>query len=166
MTAEVIAANEPGAYVVLDQPELAGFPSASGPHTRFTNLRVPDANLLCAPGQGARVVERTFGSSAAVVGAMGVGIMRAAFEAALGFAREDSRGGTVKTIERQSVADLLIDVKMRTEAARLLTWKAFSCIENGPGGWDARLEAALEAKIFSSDAAVRSVIDCMKSVGM
>lgn len=166
VTRDVISANKPGAYTVLAEPELAGFPSASGPHTCFTNLRVPHANVLCPPGEGAQTVEQTFGTSAALVGAMGVGIARAAFEAALKFAGENDRGGRVNLLQRQSVADLLIDVKMRTEAARMLTWKAMKGIEQGPGSWEARLELALEAKVFSSESAVRSVVDCMKAVGM
>ena len=161
-----IAANAPGAYEVLREPELAGFPSASGPHSRFRGLRVPHANLLCQPGQGAAVVEQTFGASAALVGAMGVGVMRATFEAALAFARGDTRGGSVPILERQSVADLLIDIKTRIETSRLLTWKALHAIENGPGNWSARLELALEAKIYSSESAVKSVVDAMKAVGM
>lgn len=166
VTPDVIAANDPSAYKVLDEPELSGFPSASGPHSRFTNLRVPHANLLCPVGQGAKTVEQTFGSSAALVGAMGVGLMRATFDAALRFAKDDTRRGSGPIIERQSVADLLIDVKIRAETSRLLTWKALHAIENGPGDWSARLEIALEAKIYSSEAAVQSVVDAMKAVGM
>lgn len=166
VTPEVIAANDPGAYEVLSEPELLGYPCTSGPHNRFTNLRVPDANLLCPPGKGAQIVEQTFGSSAALVGAMGVGLMRATFDAALKFAKNDTRGGSAPILERQSVADLLIDIKIRAETSRLLTWKALHAIENGPGDWKARLELALEAKIYSSEAAVQSVVDAMKAVGM
>lgn len=166
VTPDVIASNDPGAYQVLSEQELAGFPSASGPHSRFTNLRVPDTNLLCPPGKGAQVVEQTFGSSAALVGAMGVGIMRATFDAALRFAKDDTRGGSAPILERQSVADLLIDIKIRAETSRLLTWKALHAIENGPGDWKVRLELALEAKIYSSEAAVQSVVDAMKAVGI
>ncbi|ROV87583.1 hypothetical protein VMCG_10609 [Cytospora schulzeri] len=166
VTREIIAANKPEAYEVLGEPELTGFPSTSGPHSRFQELHVPHANLLCPPGQGAAVVEQTFGSSAALVGAMGVGIMRATFEAALEYAKDQTRGGSVPLLERQSVGDLLIDIKMRIETSRLLTWKALHAIENGPGGWKARLELALEAKIHSSEAAVQSVVDAMKAVGI
>ncbi|KAK7535863.1 acyl-CoA dehydrogenase/oxidase [Phyllosticta citribraziliensis] len=166
VTPAVIAANPPDAYQVLDEPELAGFRSTSGPHSRFTGLRVPHANLLCPPGTGAQVVEQTFGTSAALVGAMGVGIMRAAFDAAIKFAKDDSRGGSVPILERQSVADLLMDVKMRTETSRLLTWKALHALEKGPGDWKARLELALQAKIYSSEASVQSVVDAMKAVGI
>jgi nitroalkane oxidase len=166
VTKEDIGNNEPGAYRVLADPELAGHIASSGPLSCFTNFRVPGKNLLAEPGKGAQVVEQTFGASAAIVGAMAVGIMRHAFETALKFAKDDSRGGSVPVIERQSVADLLINIKMRIETSRLLTWKALSAIENGPGDWNARLEMALQAKIFASDAAPEVVIDAMKVVGM
>jgi len=166
VTREDIAANDSNAYQTLGQPELAGHRSSSGPLTKFTNLRVPNRNLLAAPGKGAQVVEQTFGSSAAIVGAMSVGIMRGAFEAALAFAKADTRGGTVPIIEHQSVADLLIDIKVKAEASRLLTWKALHAIENGPGDWNARLELALHAKVFCSENAVACVVDAMKAVGV
>lgn len=166
MTPEVIAQNPPDAYEVLSEPELAGLISTSGPHTRFNNLRVPAGNLLAPPGTGAAVVEQTFASSAGIVGAMSVGVMRAAFDSALTFAKVDSRGGSAPILARQSVADLLINVKMRTEASRLMTWKALHCLQSGPGDYKARLELALEAKVFCSDNAVKSVVDAMKAVGM
>lgn len=97
---------------------------------------------------------------------MAVSIMRGTFEAALAFAKSDARGGTVPIIEHQSVADLLIDIKMRIETSRLLTWKALDCLENGPGDARARLEMGLECKIFCSDNAVKACVDAMKVVGM
>ncbi|KAF2876767.1 putative acyl-CoA dehydrogenase [Massariosphaeria phaeospora] len=166
ITREDIARNDSCAYAILGDPELAGHKSAIGPHSRFSNFRVPAANLLCAPGQGSQVVEQTFGSSAALVGAMCVGIMRAAFEAALKFCKEEKRGGTASIIERQSVSDRLVDIKMRVETARMLTWKALSGIEHGPGSWEQRLETALEAKIWCSEQATRAVVDAMSVVGM
>lgn len=166
MTREDISSNDSSAYQILSHPEMPGHIAANGPHIKFTNLRVPNKNLLAPPGEGAGVVEQTFGSSAAIVGAMSVGIMRAAFEAALSFAKSDNRGGTVPIIQHQSVADLLIDIKMKIETSRLLTWKALHGIENGPGGWKARLEMALHAKIFCSDNAVACVVGAMKAVGV
>ena len=76
VTPDEIANNSSDAYMILDDPDLAGHKAASAPHSRFTNFRVPDRNLLAAPGEGATVVEQTFGSSATIVGAMAVGIMR------------------------------------------------------------------------------------------
>lgn len=92
---------------------------------------------------------------------MSVAVMAAAFEVALDFAKSDTRGGSEPILTRQSVADLLMDVKMRIDASRFLTWKAADALDKGLGG-----ELALEAKIYCSDYAVKSVTDCMSAVGM
>ena len=96
-----------------------------------------------------------------MVGAISVATMVAAFEAALDFAKSDNRGGSEPIFGRQSVADLLMGVKMRIDASRFLTWKACHALDNGLSG-----ELALEAKIYCSDLAVQSVSDCMSAVGM
>ncbi|KAH6613821.1 putative electron transport oxidoreductase [Boeremia exigua] len=168
ITREDIANNAPGAYEVLSDPELGGHKSTSGPHTRFTHLRVPAANLLAKPGEGAQLVEKTFGMSAAIVGAMCVGIMRDAFEVALSFCKTNSCGGTEPIIGKQSVADRLIDIKMKIEAARALTWKAMCVLESKEEalGWEQRLEITLQAKVWCSDMAPKAVIECMSVVGM
>lgn len=87
---------------------------------------------------------------------------------------------------RQSVADLLINVKIRTETSRsnllishqrnheletdflsrYLTWKAAHCLLAGPGEQEQRRELALEAKVYCSDAAVQSCIDAINTVGV
>ena len=93
---------------------------------------------------------------------MAVGIMRAAFDAALEYTKTHDAGGSVVLLERQSVADLLIDVKMRVEAGRALVWKAAYAVERGEGGE----ELAYAAKIWCSEAAVKSVADAMRAVGV
>jgi nitroalkane oxidase len=161
VTREIVARNEASAYQVLKHIEIPGHTSTAGPHTRFTEFRVPGRNLLAAPGEGAAIVAQSFTSSACLVGAMSVGVMSAAFEASLRFAKSDSRGGAQALLSRQSVSDLLMDIKMRTDAARFLTWKAANAYDNGHG-----LELCLEAKIYCSDLAVKSVVDAMSAVGM
>ncbi len=161
VTREVVEKNEASAYQVVKYVELPGHSSASGPHVKFENFRVPGHNLLAEPGKGAAIAIQCFIQSAALVGAMSVGIMAAAFEASLHFAKADARRGAQSLLSRQSVADLLMDVKMRTDAARFLTWKACHALESGKGG-----ELALEAKIYCSDLAVKVVVDAMSAVGM
>lgn len=161
VTREVIAANKASAYQVLGHVELAGHSSTTGPHVRYTELRVPGRNMLAAPGKGAAIVETAFTASAALVGAMSVGIMSAAFEAALAFVKSDARGGAQGLLARQSVSDLLMEIKMKTDASRYLVWKACHALENGKGG-----ELAYEAKIYCSDSAVKAVVDAMSAVGM
>ncbi|KAK0659430.1 putative mitochondrial medium-chain specific acyl-CoA dehydrogenase precursor [Cercophora samala] len=158
--------NGEGAFEVLRHVATPGHTSVSGPHVRYTNVRVPTKNVLCPPGQGSQVAFGAFDGSAVLVGAMGVGLMRAAFDAALTFAKGDNRGGAVPLLERQAFADLLSGVKMQTEAARALTWKAAHAIENGPGDYDARRELALAAKVFCSEAAVKACTDVINAVGI
>lgn len=166
VTRDIVSNNDAGAYEVLAEPELMGHPATSGPHSRFTNFRVPTNNVLARGEEAAGLVEQAFTATAALVGTFSVSIMRAAFEKALEFAKTDTRGGTVPILQRQSVSNLLIDVKCRIDACRLLTWKALHCLENGPGDFKARQELCLETKIYTSDNCVKSVTDTMSAVGM
>lgn len=157
-----IAANDPAAYQVLEHPQTLGHTAVNGPHIRFTNLRVPKSNLLSPPGKGADILAMTFTLSAALVGAMGVGIMRQTFDAALAWAKTETRGGREIMLQKQSVADLLIKIKIRCEASRALTWKACQAVQTSPAG----AELCYEAKIFGSESAVQSVLDAINAVGV
>ncbi|KAI4222248.1 MAG: hypothetical protein LQ349_007675 [Xanthoria aureola] len=166
VTSADIQANDPDAFRVVRHISTAGHTSCSGPHVRYTNLSVPAENVLCPPGTGAAIVSASFDCSAVLVGAMSVGIMRAAFDAALAFAKGDNRRGAVDLLSRQAFADLLSGIKMQTEACRALTWKAANCLEKGPGDYDARRELALSAKIFCSDACTKVVMEAINAVGI
>lgn len=166
VTAADIKKNAPDAFQVLRHISTAGHTACSGPHIRYTDLRVPSKNVLCPPGTGAPIVTATFDCSAVLVGAMSVAIMSAAFEAALAFAKSDNRGGASELLTRQAPADLLSGIKMSIEACRALTWKAAHCLENGPGDYSARRELALAAKIYCSDACTKAVTDAINVVGM
>ncbi|GFG20446.1 nitroalkane oxidase [Aspergillus udagawae] len=182
VTRENIHRNGPDSFQVIKHVETAGHTATSGPHIKvgcgflssrlrmtlkrkYTNLRIPVENVLCAPGAGAPIVLHSFEISAMLVGAMGVGVQRAVFDAALAFSH-DSRGGTIPIAQRQSVADLLINIKMRTETSRYLTWKAAHCLTSGPGEHTQRREHALLAKVHCSDAAVQSCLDAINAVGV
>ena len=162
VTREDIANNDREAYTVLSHPQTVGHTAVNGPHIRFTNLRVPKSNLLTPPGKGADVVDMTFTASAALVGAMAVGVMRQAFDVALAWAKTERRGGKDVMLQKQSVADLLIKIKTRCEASRALTWKAASAFGKTKYG----SELCYEAKIFCSESAVESVTDAINLVGV
>ena len=161
-----IKRNSPDAFSVLRHVSTAGHTACSGPHIKYKDLKVPVKNVLCPPGTGAPIVSGAFDCTAVLVGAMSVGIMRAAFDTALAFAKGDNRRGATDLLTRQAVADLLSSIKMQTEACRALTWKAAHCLEKGPGGYNARRELALAAKIYCSDACMKAVTEAINVVGM
>src|SRR5580658_7791931 len=92
----------------------------------------------------------TFEASRPIVGAQAVGIARAAYEYALDYAKERKQFGRA-IIENQSIAFKLADMKMHTDAARLLVhraaWMASTGkkFENGEGSM---------SKLFAGENAV------------
>lgn len=106
-----LSRNLAGSFQVIKDLDTAGLSSTAGPYVRFREFYIPEENILVEPGKAGAIIERAFTSSAALVGAMATGIMSAAFEAALSFAKSDARGGAVSLLSRQSVSDILIDIK-------------------------------------------------------
>jgi acyl-CoA dehydrogenase len=66
---------------------------------------------------------QTFEASRPTVGAQALGIARAAYEYALGYAKERQQFGR-PIIENQAIAFTLADMKLEIDAARLLVWRA------------------------------------------
>ncbi|MGA7396140.1 MAG: acyl-CoA dehydrogenase family protein [Solirubrobacterales bacterium] len=73
-----------------------------------------------AKGQAAMA---TFEASRPIVGSQALGIARAAYEYALGYAQERVQFGK-PIIENQAIAFTLADMKVEIDAARLLVWRA------------------------------------------
>ena len=92
----------------------------------------------------------TFEASRPLVGAQAVGISRAAYEYALGYAKERKQFGR-PIIENQAIAFKLADMKTRTDAARLLVWRAAWMAANGR-----RFEAGegSQSKLYAGETAV------------
>lgn len=142
--------------------ETVGQPGAEVCVVRYDNVRVPAANMIGAVGDGILIAETAFSATAGLVGAMAVGVARHAFEIALQFAREDTRGGSEPIIQHQNVATLLADMKARIEAARYLTWKAVWNFDKSGGRHQ---ELSILNKVFSSELMIGVITDAMRVVG-
>ena len=149
---------------VADVYDKIGHRGVVTPRVHFDEVRVPATNLIGEPGKtGKRIVAGAFSWTAALIGAACVGTMRAAFEYALDFTRAEKRLGTVPVIEHQNVGFMLADIKMRIEACRYLTWKACHDFERTGGRAQ---ELAIMTKVYCSEAAVTTIYDCMRVVGI
>ena len=87
----------------------------------------PTVGRVSSKGQAAM---RTFEVSRPTVGAQALGIARAAYEYALGYAKERAQFGR-PIIENQAIAFKLADMKTRLDASRLLVWRAAWMGKNG-----------------------------------
>jgi butyryl-CoA dehydrogenase len=133
------------------------------PEFRLDGVRTSADNVIGSVGGGRGLVEACFTGTAPIVGMFAVGLMRAAFDAALTFARTERRGGAVPIIEYQAVGYALADAKTAIEAVRTLSWRAAHAVDaHTPGA----LELALHAKVFGSETAVRIITDLMRVVGV
>ena len=160
----VICATGPIEGIVLERAANAmGHRGHLTPRFRMDNVRVPRTNLLGALGGGPAIVAGSFIATAALVGIMATGLMRAAFDCALHFAKTERRGGAVPIIEYQAVGYALADAKGELEAARSLSFRACAAADAGHPG---ATELALHAKVWCSEAAVRVIASLMRVVGI
>src|SRR3954468_5918000 len=90
----------------------------------FQDARVPADNLVQGTlGNGDLLINRNFAWSGPVAGIAAVGVARAAYEAALTWAKTYTAGGPQPIIHYQNVGYILGDVAARIEACRLFCWR-------------------------------------------
>jgi butyryl-CoA dehydrogenase len=160
----IIAVTGPAPGIVLERAiDSVGHRAHLQPLFRLESVRAPAENVVGAVGGGKNLVEACFTGTAPIVGVFAVGLMRAAFDAALTFARTERRGGAVPIIEHQAVGYALADAKTAIEAVRALSWRAAHAVDTQALG---ALELALHAKVFGSETAVRVIADLMRVVGI
>ena len=160
----VIAVERPAHGIVFERAiDSVGHRAHLTPQFGFEDVAAPRHNLLGQEGGGLALSAASFTGTAALVGILGVALMRAAFEFALHFARTERRGGIFPIIEHQAVGYALVDAKMAIESARYLSWRACHAVDAQSPAAD---ELAIQAKIYGSETAVRVITDLMRVVGI
>jgi alkylation response protein AidB-like acyl-CoA dehydrogenase len=149
ISAFVVPTDTPG-YVVARLEEKLGQHSSDTAQIIFDNCRVPAANLIGAEGEGYRIALSGLEGGRIGIAAQSVGMARAAFEAALAYAKERESFGQ-PLFAHQAVQFRLADMATQLEAARQLIWHAASLKD---AGQPCLTEAAM-AKLFASEAAER-----------
>ena len=149
ISAFIVPTDTPG-YVVARLEEKLGQHSSDTAQIVFDNCRVPAANLIGAEGEGYRIALSGLEGGRIGIAAQSVGMARAAFEAALAYAKERESFGE-PLFAHQAVQFRLADMATQLEAARQLIWHAASLKD---AGQPCLTEAAM-AKLFASEAAER-----------
>ncbi|MFI6362462.1 acyl-CoA dehydrogenase family protein [Nocardia sp. NPDC050630] len=123
-------------------------------------VRVPDSARLHDEGKGFTVAMAALAKGRMSVAAGCVGIAQACLDAAVGYATDREQFG--KPIAgHQLVQELLADIALDVDAARLLVWRVADLIDRGA-------EFAIEsskAKLFASEAAVRAADRALQVFG-
>jgi alkylation response protein AidB-like acyl-CoA dehydrogenase len=123
-------------------------------------VRVPAAAMIGPEGKGFSVAMSALAKGRMSVAAGCVGIAQACLEAAVGYAGQREQFGA-PIAGRQLVQELLADIAVDVDAARLLTWRVADHI-------DRNLPFATEsstAKLYASEAAVRCANNALQVFG-
>jgi alkylation response protein AidB-like acyl-CoA dehydrogenase len=143
----ILETDAPGFSVgkLEDKMGLKGSPTSQ---LFFEDCRIPKENILGKEGEGFRQILEVLDGGRISIGAMALGLGRAALEAAIKYANERQQFG--RPLARfQAIQWMIADAATQLEAARLLVLKA-ACLEDE--GKRFTKEAAM-GKLFASEAA-------------
>ena len=147
LSAFLVPTDNPG-YRVDRLEHKMGIRASDTCAVTLSDCRIPADNLLGERGKGLSIALSNLEGGRIGIAAQALGIARAAFEAALGYARERVQFDK-PIIEHQSVANLLADMHTRINATRLLVLHAARLRTAGKPC----LSEASQAKLFASEMA-------------
>ncbi|WP_432588999.1 acyl-CoA dehydrogenase family protein [Streptomyces sp. HD1123-B1] len=159
ISAFLVPADTPG----LVRREIHGKLGLRGQATAelvLEDVRVPAAALIAPEGKGFSVAMSALAKGRMSVAAGCVGIAQAALDAAVRYAGEREQFG--RTIaHHQLVQELISDIAVDVDAARLLTWRVADHIDRG---LPFTAESSV-AKLYASEAAVRCANNALQVFG-
>jgi len=159
ISAFVVPTATPG-YTVASVETKLGQHASDTAQIVFENCRVPVANLLGEEGQGLKIALSGLEGGRIGIGAQAIGMARAAFDAALAYAKERVAFGK-PIFEHQAVQFRLAEMATRIEAARQLVHHAASLKDAGRPC----LKEAAMGKLMASEMAERVCSDAIQIFG-
>jgi butyryl-CoA dehydrogenase len=149
MSAFIVEKDTPG-FSVGEAEHKLGIRGSSTPPIYFSDCRVPREALLGGEGDGFKVAMQTLDGGRIGVSAQALGIAQAALDASVAYAKERVQfGKPIATL--QAIQWMIADMATAVDAARLLVYRAASCVDSGR---PYSTEGAM-AKLFASETATR-----------
>ncbi|MEE9300070.1 MAG: acyl-CoA dehydrogenase [Alphaproteobacteria bacterium] len=149
ISAFIVPTDLPG-YRVARREEKLGQHASDTVQLVFDGMKVPKDHLLGSPGEGYKIALSNLEGGRIGVGSQALGLARAAYEAALTYAKERVTFGK-PIIKHQAIGFRLADMATQIEAARLLLHHAARLKD---AGLPCIKEASM-AKLFASEACER-----------
>ncbi|GIH64525.1 acyl-CoA dehydrogenase family protein [Microbispora siamensis] len=159
ITAFLVPTDTPG----LERRELHGKLGLRGQPTAeliFDAVRVPEQAVLGPEGKGFSIALAALAKGRMSVAAGCVGLAQACLDAAVAYAKEREQFGK-PIAAHQLVQDLIANIALDVDAARLLVWRVADHIDRGlPFATESSM-----AKLYASEAAVRAANDALQVFG-
>jgi len=161
MSVLLVDTGSAGFTVGRDLPKL-GYKGPETCELVLDQVRVPTANLLGGEeGHGLQQILNGLEIGRINIAARAVGVAQAAYEAALGYAR-DRRAFGQPISDFQAIQLKIADMATEIQAARLLTYWAAAKSDAGGGRLD--MEAGM-AKMYASEVAIKCALESMRIHG-
>ena len=127
----------------------------------YEDVRLPAEALIGEEGDGAMILVNVLAASDPIVGFLSAALAERAVDLAVDYARQRIQGGR-PIIEHQLIQRKLVNMRIRAEAARLLSLQALWTLDNFPPG---DISQGVYSKVFASEAAVTNALEAMDVVG-
>jgi butyryl-CoA dehydrogenase len=159
ISAFIVPTDTPGWKVARLEKKL-GQRASDTAQIVFDNMELTPDLMLGEEGEGYRIALANLEGGRIGIAAQSVGMARAAYEAALAYARERHSFGK-PIAEHQAVAFRLADMATKIHAAELMTLHAAALRDAG----ESCLKEAAMAKLFASEMAERVCSDAIQIHG-
>lgn len=159
LTAFIVPKGTPGFKVGRKEDKMGIRPSNTC-ELILDNVVIPEANRVGREGQGFRIAMQTLDSARPFVGAVAVGLAQAALDMAVAYAKERKQFGQ-PIASFQMVQNMVADMAMKVDAARLLVYRACSMRDAG----EVFTKEAAMAKCYAADVAVQVTTDAVQIMG-
>lgn len=159
ISAFIVDKDTPGLIIGKDEHKM-GLHGSRTVQLTFEDMRVPVENLLGQEGEGFKIALANLDVGRIGIAAQSLGIAEAAYEAAVGYAKERVQFGK-PIAAQQGIGFKLADMATAVEASKLLVYRAADLRSRGI---NCGKEASM-AKLFASKTAVETSIEAVQVFG-
>jgi acyl-CoA dehydrogenase len=159
ISAFLVERNTPGFRVGKKEKKM-GLNGSATSELLFEDAQVPAANRLGQEGEGFSIAMRLLDGGRIGIAAQGLGIARAAFDAANAYVRTRKQFGQ-EIFQFQGIQFMLSDMATKIEAAKWLVYHAAQLKHEGK---PCAKEASM-AKLFATDTAMQVATDAVQLFG-
>ncbi len=158
----VVTKDTPGFSVGKEEKKL-GIRGSDTRELVFEDCFVPEENVIGKPGDGFKILMKTFNYTRPAVAAQAVGIAQGAMDAVISYSK--NRIQFRKPIaEFQGIQWMIAEMALKIEMARTMIYRTCATIDNDPGSKDIPRLASM-AKWFASDTAMQVTTDAVQIFG-
>ncbi|MBI5653233.1 MAG: acyl-CoA dehydrogenase family protein [Chloroflexi bacterium] len=159
MSAFIVERERPG-FSVSKKFDKMGQRASDTAEIVFDQVAIPATHCLGNEGDGFMIAMQVFDKSRPTIAALATGLAQRALDECVKYAKERKTFG-VSIGQHQAIGHLIAEMAMNVEAARLLTWRAASAVDQG----QPNTKLAAFAKAFAADAAMKIATDAVQIFG-